>query len=145
MQKSSVNIGRRYNPVGHFEPFLENYNVTAVVFILPLILSLVFALINRFRYKSQNEFLLKHSRLLRGEGCFYGLMFSAYEIVVSLGIEVTHMGSGMMGLAVGAVLALGIILFGVLLRKYPEFFGEFTEKFNQESCIQSGYYCFLIG
>ena len=50
-------------------------------------------------------------------------MFSAYEIVVSMGIEVTHVGSDMMGLAVGVVLTLGIILFGVLLRRYPDFFG----------------------
>jgi glucan phosphoethanolaminetransferase (alkaline phosphatase superfamily) len=71
-------------------------------------------------------------------------MFSAYEIVLSLGIEVTHMGSGMIGLAIGAVLTLVVAIFGVLLHRHPELFGEFTEKFNKESCIQSHYYCFLI-
>lgn len=93
--------------------------MTAVLFILPLILSLVFALINRFCYKSTNKFLIKHSQLLRGEGCFYGLMFSAYEIVLSLGIEVTHMGSGMIGLAIGAVLTVTILIFGALLHRHP--------------------------
>jgi hypothetical protein len=72
-------------------------------------------------------------------------MFSAYEIVLSLGIEVQHMGAGMMGLALGGALTVTVIVFGVLLRRYPEFFGEFTEKLNKESCIQSGYYCILIG
>ncbi len=50
-----------------------------------------------------------------------------------------------MGLAVGAALMVTVIVFGVLLRRNPELFGEFTEKFNKDSCIQSGYYCILIG
>lgn len=119
LDNSNVKINRRFSPVGHFKPFLDNYNLTAVLFILPLILSLVFTLINRFRYKSTNAFLLKHSQLLRGEGCFYGLMFSAYEIVLSLGVEVMNLGTGIMGLLVGGLLVILVILFGLFLHKYP--------------------------
>lgn len=145
IENSSVKMGRKYSPIGQMRPFLDNYNVTAVLFLLPLILSLVFALVNRLKYKSQNAFLLKHSQLLRGEGCFYGLMFSAYEIVLALCIEVMNIGSGMVGLAIGGALTLLLVLFAVLLHKYPELFGEFFEKFNRDNCIQSHYYCLLVG
>jgi hypothetical protein len=54
LQSSNVKIGKRFNPVGYSEPFLDNYNLTSILFLLPLILSLVFAIINRICYKSTN-------------------------------------------------------------------------------------------
>ena len=53
-------------------------------------------------------------------------MFSAYSIILSLGIEIRNIGLGMIGLAIGAVLLLVISLYGILLHKIPEIFGEFT-------------------
>ena len=71
-------------------------------------------------------------------------MFSAYSIILSLGIEVGQIGAGMMGLAVGGLLVLVILTYSVLLHKKPEIFGEFSEKFNKDSVLQSHYYCFLV-
>lgn len=71
-------------------------------------------------------------------------MFSAYSIILSLGIEMGHIGVGMMGLAVGGLLVLVLLTYSVLLHKKPEIFGEFSEKFNKENVIQSHYYCFLV-
>lgn len=123
MQSSQVNLGKRFKTVNLSEPFLSNYNLTIVLIVLPLLVSLVMAIINRIRYQSANAKLIKYSELLRGEFCFYGLMFSAYSIILSLGIEVGHIGSGMMGLAVGAMLVLVILAYSVLLHKKPEIFG----------------------
>lgn len=41
-------------------------------------------------------------------------------------------------------MVLALLLFAVLLHKYPAMFGEFREKFNSERVIQSHFYCFLI-
>lgn len=71
-------------------------------------------------------------------------MFSAYSVILSLGIEVGHIGVGMMGLAIGGLLVLVLLAYCVFLHKKPEIFGEFSEKFNKDSVIQSHYYCFLV-
>lgn len=119
MQSSQVNLGRRFKTVGFSEPFLSNYNLTFALVVIPLLVSLVMAIINRIRYKSANPTLIKYSELMRGEFCFYGLMFSAFSIILSLGIEVGHIGSGMMGLAAGGLLVLVILTYSVLLHKKP--------------------------
>lgn len=39
---------------------------------------------------------------------------------------------------------LVLLTYCVLLHKKPEIFGEFSEKFNKDSVIQSHYYCFIV-
>lgn len=144
IQPSTAKVGRRFNPLSLKAPFLENYNVTAVMIVLPLILSLIFWLVNRLKHKGESKKLKRYSAQCKGELCFYGMMFSAYTIVVAEALDLLSSQPEFMGVGVGAVLLLALVLFGVLLHKYPLMFGEFRNRFNSMRVIQSHFYCFLI-
>jgi hypothetical protein len=118
--------------------------VSAAVIVLPLILSLIFWLVNRLKFGGKNERLERYSARCKGELCFYGMMFSAYTIVVALALDLLSTQPEFMGVGIGAVLVFALVLFGVFLHKYPMLFGEFREKFNSERVVQSHFYCFLI-
>ena len=64
------------------EPFMNNYNINTAFVILPLILSLILYLINKFKYNLQHKTLQRYSNLLKGEYCFYGIMFAGYIIAL---------------------------------------------------------------
>ena len=144
VQPSQATVGRRFNPLSLKAPFLENYNVTAAVIAIPLILSLIFWLVNRLKFAGKNERLQRYSASCKGEICFYGMMFSAYTVLVALALDALSSQPEFAGIGIGAVLVIALLLFAVLLHKYPAMFGEFREKFNSERVIQSHFYCFLI-
>ena len=128
LMKSSVNIGSRFKLLNLTEPFMNNYNVNIVLVVLPLILSLILYLVNKFRYNLENKTLTKYSDLMKGEYCFNGLMFSGYTITLSAMIEVMSMmkaSSSMVyaGIALAAVFIAFMLVFGVLIHKAPQIFG----------------------
>jgi len=50
--KAPFHMDSRFIPVKLNQSFLNNYNLTAILIILPLLISLILTLINRFVYKS---------------------------------------------------------------------------------------------
>ena len=47
---SNANIGKQFKLLNMSEPFMNNYNINTAFVILPLILSLILYLINKFKY-----------------------------------------------------------------------------------------------
>jgi hypothetical protein len=62
----AVNSERRWTAVGLGLPFLNNYLILAGPFVLLLLLSAVFSMINCICYRSNSEFLTKWANLFRG-------------------------------------------------------------------------------
>jgi hypothetical protein len=52
VNSASLRIHSRFVPVKFSQSFINNYNLTVIVILLPLLIALVLSLINRFAYKS---------------------------------------------------------------------------------------------
>lgn len=117
---------------------LNNYNITVLVVIVPLLLSLALHLINKCKYQNKNESLSNRSLLSRGEMTFYGLMFSAYNVNVSLVIVIKHFGEthtiDVIGFVFGLCVLLTTLIYGIILLKVPEAFGEFNTHLKKFVC-----------
>lgn len=87
----AVNAERRWTAVGLGLPFLNNFLVLASPFVLLLLLSALFSMINCICYRSNSESLTKWASLLRGELCFYTIMFSSYTLCLSNWISITNL------------------------------------------------------
>jgi hypothetical protein len=75
-------------------------------------------------------------------------MFSAYYLFVTAGMELQHLGQLknsiiIAGLTVHYILIAALLIYGAMLAKNADFFGEFWTKFSKDIWPVK-YYCWLL-
>ena len=141
-------ITRKVRPIGLTHSFLDNYNILALLVGVPLVSALVVFLVNKWKYRSTNERLMKLCRVLLIELVFYGLMFSSYVIVLSITLGFAHflmMDEVMVAGLILNVLLLGVFfIFLIIQGKYPLVMGEFRSKFVEDRTVGKNFYVGVV-
>jgi hypothetical protein len=148
---SSYNPNQRLDPefiaVEFNESFLQNYNLTFLMVVLPLVAALIFKVLSRVfsSNKERAERMERYFQLSIGEFAFYGFMFSGYLVFLSFTISAIGLGTinDVSGLAMGSGFLMAAVIYQFFLYKLPNFFGEFKVKFYTYS-PNSHFYNFLI-
>ena len=58
--------------------FANDFNIASLLVIFPLIISLILFLVNKLKYSSQSQALIRYSGIFKGEIAYYGLMLTMY-------------------------------------------------------------------
>ena len=119
-----------------YSQFAENYNITSLLILLPLLSGIVILILSKTLCK-EKPILEKVWKRLVGEYTFCGLMLSAYIISCStaleflFGIQDTNSQLTAASIAECCIFLIFFVVYFILLLKVPEIFGEFTEKFKK--------------
>lgn len=138
------------NPKGIFlfSRFTENFNFTAAIILVPLLVALVAFILSKTALK-ENERVVRVAKKAVGEYTLMGILFGGYLIAVSFALQVMYGMKnnsdfiGKVSLAECAVLLVMMVGYFAFLLLKPEFFGEFTEEFKKDR-VSSKFYNFML-
>jgi hypothetical protein len=113
--------------------FFSNSQTCLIFVILPLLISIILSIVARVKKYDELSTIRVLALRMRNEWMFYGLMFSSYVCVISLGFDAMNFqmlnGLEIIGLGVDALFIAGMCLLGVKLVYQAESMGEFQSSF----------------
>lgn len=126
--------------------FLLNYNLTMLLIFVPILIGLILFVLSR----SWKPTLAKYWPLCIGQYAFNGVMFSAYIVWVSIGLQFMFgikdlsSGVGVVSLIFSIFFILVYIAYSVLFILKPDFFGQFVDFFSDESFNKKTYLILIV-
>ncbi len=131
-----------------FSRFAENFNFTAAIVVVPLLVALVAFVLSKTAFKNNEKVERVFQRAL-GEYTLNGLLFSGYIIAVAFSLQVMYGIKnssdfiGKVSLAECSLFLALLVGYFVFLLLKPQFFGEFVESFKKDK-LSSKMYNFLL-
>lgn len=125
---------------------ISTFNIFLLVILIPLGLAPILkklagtSCLESGRYTNAWKYTL-------GSFTFYGLLFMAYGMFVSLGLNIRHFNpsiDSLIGLVVGIIFGIVFITYLVGLFKYPIWFGAFKKFFYKFEIASHFYFFFSI-
>ena len=132
-----------------FSRFTENFNFTAAIVLIPLLVGLVAFILYKTAFKDSERTLLVAKRAV-GEYTLMGLLLGGYMIAVAFALQMMYGMKkmddfiGTVSLAECAVLLLMLVGYFVFLLLKPDFFGEFTDSFKKDRVSSKQYNFFIV-
>ncbi len=146
-EMSSLIKERRFYLFNFSFNFANNYNLTALLILIPLLLSLSIFLYNKFKHNSSDKSLIQRSEKLRGEITYNSLMFSSYSILILLLVMFKYFGSmvtvEIVCLVFGCLFAVLLVVYAILINKVSAIFGEFTDHISKVCWEKLRFYTFI--
>lgn len=145
----NVTLSRQFQPMRLYFNFLNNYNVMSLLVLVPLLLSGLVSLAGCICANSESKKSFnKAAKVILTEYAFFGMMLSAYPLLIStvIGVKGWTAASSLEKVALAPAGFFVVLLIAFLVAEivYKGLFGSFDEFFKQSSSISNYFYAFII-